>query len=117
MKILRISLSFLCLVILLIPLMRQDCHAQSIEQLKSGVVKITSKRPGGQEEEGSGFIVRLENNAAYIATAAHVIQGDSQPKVTFFRDFGTNLLIDKRTFGDPPTQDYQSGSQCTQDGG
>jgi len=88
MKILRISLSSLCLVILLIPLMRQDCHAQSIEQLKSGVVKITSKRPGGQEEEGSGFIVRLENNAAYIATAAHVIQGDSQPKVTFFRDQG-----------------------------
>jgi S1-C subfamily serine protease len=57
-------------------------HAQSIEELKKGVVKITAKADG-TTKVGTGFIVRLEKDAAYIVTASHVIQGDSQPKVVF----------------------------------
>jgi len=57
-------------------------HAQSIEELKKGVVKITAKADG-MTKVGTGFIVRLEKDAAYIVTASHVIQGDSQPKVVF----------------------------------
>jgi len=35
-------------------------------------------------EIGSGFVVRIEGDAAYIATAAHVVEGDPAPRV-FFR--------------------------------
>jgi formylglycine-generating enzyme required for sulfatase activity len=58
--------------------------AQDIEELKSGVVKITAQVEGQQPKVGSGFIVRLDKDAAYIVTAAHVIEGDSKPQVTFF---------------------------------
>jgi len=58
--------------------------AQDIARLQSGVVKITAKSPEGTTNVGTGFIVRLENNAAYIVTAAHVVAGDAHPKVEFF---------------------------------
>ena len=58
-------------------------HAQPITQLKAGVVKITS-RVEGTETVGTGIIVRLEKDAAYIATASHVVEGDPNPLVTFF---------------------------------
>lgn len=58
--------------------------AQDIAQLQSGVVKITAKPPQGTANIGTGFIVRLETNVAYIVTAAHVVAGDPQPKVEFF---------------------------------
>ena len=54
------------------------------EQLQAGVVKITAKSSGGALKQGTGFIVRLEKDAAYIITAAHVVVGDPQPKVEFF---------------------------------
>ncbi len=57
---------------------------QDIARLQSGVVKITAKPPEGTTNIGTGFIVRLETNAAYIVTAAHVVAGDAQPKVEFF---------------------------------
>lgn len=57
--------------------------AQSIEDLKKGVVKITAVVEG-KTKIGTGFVVRLEKNAAYIVTAAHVVEGDSNPKVSFF---------------------------------
>ena len=53
-------------------------------RLQSGVVKITAKPPQGTTNIGTGFIVRLESNAAYIVTAAHVVAGDAHPKVEFF---------------------------------
>ena len=55
--------------------------AQDIARLQSGVVKITAKPSSGTTKVGTGFIVRLESNAAYIVTAAHVVAGDAQPKV------------------------------------
>jgi len=54
--------------------------AQDLNDLKAGVVKITTKT--GQV--GTGFIVRLESDVVYIITAAHVIVGDNQPEVEFF---------------------------------
>ncbi len=51
--------------------------------LKCGVVKITAQ-VDGKTKTGSGVVVRVDQDAAYIATAAHVIEGDPHPKVTFF---------------------------------
>jgi len=58
-------------------------YAQEIDELKQGVVKITAQVEG-KTKVGTGFIVRVEKDAAYIVTAAHVIEGDPQPQVTFF---------------------------------
>lgn len=59
-------------------------RSQDVEHLKAGVVKITAKSSGGTPKVGTGFIVRLDQDAAYIVTAAHVVAGDPQPKVEFF---------------------------------
>ena len=70
------------LLVLYLLLMASPSHAQSVEELKKGVVKITAQADG-KTKVGTGFIVRLENDAAYIVTASHVIEGDPQPKVVF----------------------------------
>lgn len=57
--------------------------AQDLAQLKTGVVKITASAEN-KTKVGTGFIVRLEADLAYIVTAAHVVSGDPQPKVHFF---------------------------------
>jgi S1-C subfamily serine protease len=71
-----LPLLFLSLVILDLPL----SNAQTIDQLKAGVVKIRAKT--GQV--GTGFILRIEQEKVFIITVAHVIAGDSQPEVEFF---------------------------------
>ena len=57
--------------------------AQDIAQVKKGVVKITAQVEG-KNQIGSGIIVKLEEDHAYIVTASHVIEGDPQPNVMFF---------------------------------
>ena len=57
--------------------------AQDIAQIKKGVVKITAQ-VDGKNKIGSGIIVKLEEDHAYIVTASHVIEGDPQPNVMFF---------------------------------
>ena len=57
--------------------------ATSLAELKAGVVKITT-HTGGTTKVGTGVIVRVESGAAYIVTAAHVIEGDPDPQVQFF---------------------------------
>src|SRR5512141_2608976 len=59
--------------------------AEGIENLKNGVVKITAY-VDGKTKTGTGFIVRLEKETAYIITASHVVEGDPQPKVVFRPD-------------------------------
>ncbi len=59
--------------------------AEGIENLKNGVVKITA-HVDGKTKTGTGFIVRLEKETAYIITASHVVEGDPQPKVIFRPD-------------------------------
>ena len=75
-----------CLTLLLVVglVYTKEIGAQDIARLQSGVVKITAKPPQGTTNVGTGFIVRLESNAAYIVTAAHVVAGDPNPKVEFF---------------------------------
>ena len=71
--------------ILLVGLAQEELvGAQDVARLQSGVVKITAKPPQGTTNVGTGFIVRLDNDAAYIVTAAHVVAGDTHPKVEFF---------------------------------
>ena len=57
--------------------------AQAPDEIKKGVVRV-SARMEGKRKEGTGFIVHLEQNAAYIVTASHVIEGDLEPHVTFY---------------------------------
>ncbi len=51
-----------------------SAHAQSIEAQKAGVVKITAMIDQ-QRRIGTGFIVSLGDESAYILTASHVVEG------------------------------------------
>jgi len=61
-----------------------DLWAQSSEDFKRGVVKITTQGEGQQAKVGTGIVVRVEKDVVYIVTAAHVIEGDPKPQITFF---------------------------------
>ncbi|MEO8341799.1 MAG: SUMF1/EgtB/PvdO family nonheme iron enzyme [Nitrospirota bacterium] len=74
----------LCVLLLPAVLFPHTLWAQDIARLQSGVVKITAKPPEGTTNVGTGFIVRVDKEAAYIITAAHVVAGDTQPQVEFF---------------------------------
>jgi formylglycine-generating enzyme required for sulfatase activity len=81
--------SRIVLVTSLVLLLWSECtHAQiailDTEYLRKGVVRITAAPPGQNQKVGTGFIVQLEKDLVYIVTAAHVVEGDSQPKVQFF---------------------------------
>lgn len=62
----------------------QDLWAQGSDDLKRGVVKITAQGEGLQPRVGTGFVVRVDKDTAYIVTAGHVTEGDSKPTVRFF---------------------------------
>ncbi len=49
-------------------------QAQTIDELKSGVVKLTAT-VDNQVRIGTGFIVKIEDDTAYILTASHVVEG------------------------------------------
>ncbi|WP_295457289.1 SUMF1/EgtB/PvdO family nonheme iron enzyme [uncultured Thiodictyon sp.] len=51
----------------------------------AAVVRIEAA-PGGQARSGSGFVVRIEGESAYVATAAHVVEGEPAPRL-YFRDY------------------------------
>lgn len=70
--------------------------AKSIKDLKRGIVKITAQVEG-RTNIGTGFIVRLDKDAAYIVTAAHVVAGDTHPKVEFFTN--RNLPVTAEVLG------------------
>jgi len=81
MKVLRSRwLLIFCLVILLYP---HPTEAQLIENVKPAVVKIVA-RVNGKTKVGTGTIVRIEKESAYIVTASHVVEGDPSPKVEFY---------------------------------
>ena len=77
-----LGLSFFVLLLLAI-LFPHVLWALDIAQVKKGVVKITAQVEG-KSKTGSGIIVKLEEDHAYIVTASHVIEGDQQPNVMFF---------------------------------
>ncbi len=77
----RLSILFalvLPLVILDLPL----SQAQTIDELKAGVVKITAT-VDKQHRIGTGFIVRIEDDTAYIVTASHVVEGAALTVIFF----------------------------------
>ena len=74
--------SFISAFIFLIVFGFSSTHAQTIEDLKAGVVKITAT-VGEQKEIGTGFIIKIDDNTAYIMTASHVVEGRSL-KINFF---------------------------------
>ena len=78
MKTLSLTVSWLCLWVALF--LTGDGQSQSLE---SGVVKVSAKGEGTRKT-GTGFIVRLSEDSVYIMTAAHVVEGDSQPEIEFF---------------------------------
>jgi S1-C subfamily serine protease len=73
-----------CLMLVLGLTLPDSLGAQDIARLQSGVVKIRTKPAEGGPKVGTGFIVRLEKDVAYIVTSTHVVAGDSDPKVEFF---------------------------------
>lgn len=77
-----ISYSFFVFLIFVL-LVSPSAAAPSIQELKQGVVKITSTL-GGNQRVGTGVIVKLDKDAAFIVTASHVIEGDQNPKISFF---------------------------------
>ena len=79
-------------------------EAGELGDLRAGVVKIVSiNKLEGKLRTGTGFIVRLEEEAIYIATAAHVIEGDSSPQVAFFPQ--ANRFFPARTLGTEGSKD------------
>jgi S1-C subfamily serine protease len=56
-----------------------DLWAQGSEHLKRGVVKITAQGERQQTKVGTGFVVRINKDAAYIVTAAHVVEEIPSP--------------------------------------
>jgi len=71
--------------------------SQEIEVLKKGVVKVTAMAADGKRRVGTGFIVRLGVDAAYIVTASHVVEGAPTVDVEFFT--GRNRPISAKVTG------------------
>jgi Tol biopolymer transport system component len=65
----------LLLLIILITLFPGYSGSQDIEALKNGVVSIAATTFEGKRKQGTGFIVRLEPDTAFILTASHVVEG------------------------------------------
>lgn len=84
------------LLLLHLVFLASPTHAQSIDDLKKGVVKITAKADGNTRI-GTGFVVRIEKDAAYIVTAAHVIEGAPKVDVEFYTD--QNRVYSTRIIG------------------
>jgi hypothetical protein len=60
-----------------------QASGQPLDQQRAAVVKVTSV-VDGKRKTGTGFVVRMEGDTAYILTASHVVEGDNHPQVAFF---------------------------------
>ena len=78
----RTYLYFFAIIFLLLFSESTSTHARSIDELKAGVVKVTATTEG-KVRIGTGFIVKIEHDTAYIVTASHLIEG-SIPIIGFF---------------------------------
>lgn len=70
--------------------------AQAIEDLNPSVVKIVAKVLG-KTKMGTGIIIRIESDSAYIVTASHVVEGDPNPKIEFYTQ--RNRYVSSRIVG------------------
>lgn len=80
----------------------QNVTTQNPAALADGVVRITSTSEG-RRRTGTGFIVHTTDDAIYIATASHVIEGDKTPKIAFRPEPNTDYdgQVLKLEGGDP----------------
>ena len=69
---------------LIVGLIPWQAFAQDEASLRGGVVKIVSANLEGMRRTGTGFVVKAEGTSVYIVTAAHVVEGDPNPRVVFF---------------------------------
>jgi hypothetical protein len=57
------------------------------EQIKKSVVRIRAEdKMEGTKREGTGFVVGVSDDKAYIITVSHVIEGDPKPTIEFWGD-------------------------------
>lgn len=84
--------------ILLGCLLYGPAHAENFDALRAGIVKVLSKG-----RIGTGFVIQIEGNTAYVVTASHVVEGDQRPSLTFFQR-PNDLLLGQviRLEGDDP---------------
>lgn len=80
--------SIVLAIILTVGLVPQQSAAQDDASLRGGVVKIMSAHEG-MRRTGTGFVVKTEGTNIFIVTAAHVVEGDSAPKIEFFTQQNT----------------------------
>lgn len=59
-------------------------RANDFELIKPSVVRIFSKGGEGRTQVGTGFVVQVEGETAFIVTASHVVEGDPAPQVEFY---------------------------------
>jgi hypothetical protein len=74
-----VSATFLCAVVVAYAV---SVSAQVMKAREAGVVRITAQAEG-KRKIGTGFIVQLARDEAYIVTASHVVEGDKNPQVEF----------------------------------
>jgi formylglycine-generating enzyme required for sulfatase activity len=86
--VLRVAVTFM--VLASPPAITQDYQAPV-----PSVVKIVSVNPNGKTRTGTGFVVELEADSAYILTARHVVEDDKHPTVFFRsrRDVAVNAEV------------------------
>jgi TPR repeat protein len=77
-------------VTLMVGMAAWPAAAQDEASLRGGVVKIMSTHEG-MRRTGTGFVVKAEGTGVYIVTAAHVVEGDPNPRVEFFTRQNTEV--------------------------
>jgi sulfur-oxidizing protein SoxZ len=80
----RLSFAFAAplLFALLLTAVGADAPAAA-QDAEAGVVKLVVTTHGGVRRVGSGFVVRIDEDRAYILTAAHVVDGAKETGVVF----------------------------------
>ena len=65
-------------------LIKPESEQKTTEQIKKSVVRIRAENQmNGEKREGTGFVVGVSDDKAYIVTVSHVVEGDPKPTVEF----------------------------------
>ena len=68
-------------------LVKPESEQKTTEQIKKSVVRIRAEnKMSGEKRKGTGFVVGVSDNKAYIVTVSHVVEGDPNPTVEFFEN-------------------------------
>jgi formylglycine-generating enzyme required for sulfatase activity len=55
--------------------------AENYDALRAGIVKVTTT----DGRIGTGFVVQIDGNNAYVVTASHVVEGEQNPALTLYQ--------------------------------